>query len=87
MNSREAAMLCSMLKHEGPIVPTDVLCAPVYTGQDRNLIDTLLHAPRGEPLVLERLPEPIQDVVLVTCNERDFEPAGVPLMNPWMKNA
>lgn len=52
-----------------------------------SLIDTLLQAPRGEPLKLERSPEPIRDVDLVKRNERDFEPAGMPLMNPWMNNA
>jgi predicted nucleic acid-binding protein len=26
-------------------------------------------------------------LTVVTRNERDFEPAGVPLMNPWMNNA
>lgn len=31
------------------------------TGQDRNLITTLLGAPRGEPLDLTRSPEPIRD--------------------------
>ena len=44
-----------------------VLAAHEYrriTGQERSLIDTLLQAPRGEPLVLERLPEPIRDVGL-----------------------
>lgn len=25
-------------------------------------------------------------LTVVTRNERDFEPAGVPLMNPWMNN-
>jgi hypothetical protein len=50
-----------------------------------SLIDTLLQAPRGEPLELERSPEPIRDVDLVTRNERDFEPAGVPLPNLWVK--
>lgn len=44
-----------------------VLAAHEYrriTKQDRNLIDTLLQAPRGEPLVLERSREPIRDVEL-----------------------
>lgn len=44
-----------------------VLAAHEYrriTGQDRNLIDTLLQAPRGEPLLLERSREPIRDVDL-----------------------
>lgn len=53
----------------------------------QSLIDTLLQAPRGERLVLERSPEPIRDVDLVTRNERDFEPAGVSLLNLWMTNA
>jgi len=52
-----------------------------------SLIDTLMQASRGEPLKLERSPEPIRDVDFVTRNERDFETAGVPLMNPWMTNA
>lgn len=44
-----------------------VLSAHEYrriTKQDRNLIDTLLQAPRGEPLELERSREPIRDVEL-----------------------
>jgi prevent-host-death family protein len=44
-----------------------VLAAHEYrriTKQDRNLIDTLLQAPRGEPLELERSREPIRDVEL-----------------------
>lgn len=44
-----------------------VLAAREYrriTGQDRGLIDTLLRAPRGEPLVLERSREPIRDAGL-----------------------
>lgn len=28
-----------------------------------------------------------QGLTVATRNERDFEPAGVPLMNPWMNNA
>lgn len=52
-----------------------------------SLIDTLLQAPRSEPLEQERSPESIQDEDLVRHNERDFEPTGVPLMNPWMNNA
>jgi len=34
------------------------------SGQTMNLIDCLLSAPRGEPLVLDRSPEPIRDLVL-----------------------
>lgn len=34
------------------------------SGQTTNLIDCLLSAPRGEPLVLDRSPEPIRDLVL-----------------------
>ena len=44
-----------------------VLAAQEYrriTGQDRSLIATLLQAPRGEPLVLERSREPIRDLGL-----------------------
>lgn len=44
-----------------------VLSAHEYrriTKQDRNLIETLLQAPRGEPLELERSREPIRDVEL-----------------------
>lgn len=33
-------------------------------GQTTNLMDCLLHAPRGEPLVLERSREPIRDLAL-----------------------
>lgn len=44
-----------------------MLCAREYrrlTGQDTSLIDTLVHAPRGEPLALERPREPIRDLSL-----------------------
>ncbi len=34
------------------------------SGQTTNLMDCLLHAPRGEPLVLERSREPIRDLAL-----------------------
>jgi len=34
------------------------------TGQTGSLVHTLLHAPRGEPLLLERLPEPIRSLNL-----------------------
>jgi prevent-host-death family protein len=34
------------------------------TGQPPCLIDCLLNAPRGEPLVLERSPEAIRDIAL-----------------------
>ena len=34
------------------------------SGQTMNLIDCLLSASRGEPLVLDRSPEPIRDLVL-----------------------
>jgi len=34
------------------------------SGQIPNLVDCLLHAPRGEPLVLERSRDSIRDLVL-----------------------
>lgn len=34
------------------------------SGQTTNLMDCLLNAPRGEPMVFERSPESIRDLVL-----------------------
>lgn len=44
-----------------------ILAAKDYrrlSGQTTNLMDCLLNAPRGEPLVLDRSPESIRDLVL-----------------------
>jgi prevent-host-death family protein len=44
-----------------------ILAAKDYrrlSGQTTNLMDCLLNAPRGEPLVLDRSREPIRDLVL-----------------------
>ena len=44
-----------------------ILAAKDYrrlSGQTTNLMDCLLNAPRGEPLVFDRSPEPIRDLVL-----------------------
>ena len=44
-----------------------ILAAKDYrrlSGQTTNLIDCLLNAPRGEPLVFDRSQEPIRDLVL-----------------------
>ena len=44
-----------------------ILAASEYrrlSGQTTNLIDCLLNAPRGEPLVFDRSREPIRDLVL-----------------------
>jgi PHD/YefM family antitoxin component YafN of YafNO toxin-antitoxin module len=44
-----------------------ILAATDYrrlSGQTANLMDCLLNAPRGEPLVLDRLQESIRDLVL-----------------------
>ena len=44
-----------------------ILAADEYrrlSGQTPRLMDCLLNAPRGEPLVLERSPEAVRDIVL-----------------------
>jgi PHD/YefM family antitoxin component YafN of YafNO toxin-antitoxin module len=44
-----------------------ILAADEYrrlSGQTPRLMDCLLNAPRGEPLVLERSPEAVRDIAL-----------------------